>query len=530
MEMRKLLVMVVMLFAVVSLTACGENLDALELLELSYEAQADIDSFIVEMEADISVSVPGMSVSMLMTMRTEVESEARRRLDSSMLMMGEEMSETIFLRDGYEYSEESISGMVERSRSEADAVGATEMDDIFDTRNFISENMNEDSSAESTDDGYRLTFTLNMAGMMAFLEELDLMDDIFEFDFDEDDDWDVTMIMYIDEDYLPISSELAMEVETILEGTSGTMAVDLTITTVQIDQVIIDFPDWLDEVGNLVPVSEADLIGTWELFDDDLIDFDFSLFMVFNADGTGMTVVVDSLGDEVEDFTWEVVDDQYVYMTVGGSLERFEAVIVDDMLTLIIEEFIELNLIRTDDLDLSVEVDTDEVADDDEMNVSFADLFGEWEDGVYYDDIAEFAFRLPEDWGYASYDELIEISAEMFFANGGVHMFYTLVANNVGNYIGIVVIYEEIVDDLEVEDVVNDIIEAYSNRSDVREIGDVSVETIGDHEYQAIRIYFDEFQGLADGTLTFYARRIGDFMLTMSISGPADNNVFDYFE
>ena len=249
--MKKLIILTGMLFTVISLAACGgdENLEALELLERSHEAQAELGSMIMEMDAEINMIMIGMSIDMPMTMRMEMESAERTRMDMNMSVMGMDMDMAMFLRDGYMYTETNLFGQVERERA---AVGlgtneAMEMAGLFDTT-FIVEAMVEYSSAEQTDNGYRLELLLNMDGVMSFLGNMELIDDLIEIDEEEVDDWNVEMIMYIDEDYLPISTELTMEFDMTVEGMDSTMEMHMMMRTLQLGNVTIDFPDWLDEL------------------------------------------------------------------------------------------------------------------------------------------------------------------------------------------------------------------------------------------------------------------------------------------
>ena len=168
-----------------------------------------------------------------------------------------------------------------------------------------------------------------------------------------------------------------------------------------------------------------------------------------------------------------------------------------------------------------------------ESEINAEDLFGNgFVDGVFHDEIADFEFYLPEGWIYFPEYALREISEDMSERSGD-SVIYTIIVNDETNDTGLVVIYEEMTGfgrrDWNENNELLMIADAYFNRSDVREIGEVFTVTIAGHEYEALRIYFYEFQGFEMGTLTFFARRIDNFMLTMSISGPADNNVLDYF-
>ena len=169
-----------------------------------------------------------------------------------------------------------------------------------------------------------------------------------------------------------------------------------------------------------------------------------------------------------------------------------------------------------------------------DSTIDAEDLFNaSFVDGVFHDEIAEFTFHLPNGWRYFPESELRLISQDMSERSGET-MVYTMIANDQTNDTGVVMIWEEMVGFGQRDwNAINEIImiaDMYHNRADVREISSSSTVTIGGHEYERIRIYFYEFQGLTDGTLTFFARRIENFMFSFSISGSMDNNVLEYFE
>lgn len=277
--MKKLFVMVA-IHATMSLVACN-SLDAFDLLALSHQAQeeADINSMTMEIEGQIGMSMEGMSMDMPLTMYIEAESEERMSIKTNMSMMGEESKTTVFLRDGYEYKEtDDFSGKPQRTRSETDTVISTEMvemiEDIF-NEGFLAnaEESVATSSAEKTDDGYRLAFTYNIEDLLSLLgetmteipgmEELGDIDALLDFDEEELGEWDIEMVMYIDEDYLPIRSNitLAGELSVTDMGMEMDMTVEFTVMTT-IEEVTIDFPDWLDEMN--VSIEDSELLGYWE--------------------------------------------------------------------------------------------------------------------------------------------------------------------------------------------------------------------------------------------------------------------------
>ena len=170
-----------------------------------------------------------------------------------------------------------------------------------------------------------------------------------------------------------------------------------------------------------------------------------------------------------------------------------------------------------------------------ENGMDFDDLFGDgFVNGVFRDELAGFEFHLPDGWTYFPEYALLEVSSDMSSQSGQM-MYYTLIANDATNDTGLVVIYEDMtVDDISIsmtaDDIIDEMSQVYIDRADVRAIGEIFTVEIAGYDYEAFRVYFYEFQGLEDGTLTFFARRIDDLMLTMSISGPVDNDVLDYFK
>jgi len=331
--MKKLILALGTVMAIILLTACGENLDALELLDLSHSAESDIESLVVELEGDVNMSTTGMSIDMPMTMRLEVENEDQWRIDTSVLVMGQSQESSTFVREGYEYVEERVDGdVVDRSRSELADTSDTE--DVFFT-GFIAERTIYESSASSTDNGYRLEFILNIDGVSSLIEELDL-GDVVSNQSDSDVDGEESnnkMIIYIDEDYITTSIEISLTgIDVNLEGEEATLALDLTITTEQIGNVTIDFPDWLD----VDSVSEADLVGVWTW---DQAGVGNEYLLIFDSNQTGL--LFDNTTDNLilEEFTWEILNGNHLYtyfeanLEAGYGADRQEISISGDALT-----------------------------------------------------------------------------------------------------------------------------------------------------------------------------------------------------
>jgi len=101
-----------------------------------------------------------------------------------------------------------------------------------------------------------LELVLNIDGVMALLDNLELVNNFLDFNIEETSEWNVMMIMYINEDYLPISSELTVELDAV--------SMNMTITTVQFGNVTINFPYWVDEISASAYLNNSSLLGNWE--------------------------------------------------------------------------------------------------------------------------------------------------------------------------------------------------------------------------------------------------------------------------
>lgn len=255
--MKKLLVMVTMLILIVSLVACGESLDlgdhpnnhlnAFDLLRHSNEAQANITSMITEINVQTRTSRSGELIDDYSTMmRMEIENENKLRVDFNHDITGSTpFSSTVFLRKGYLYTEMDRSDSFDtplRFREEMDPFFMMEINSMvnFFDMNFITEEMLADSSVTLTDNGYRVAFTLDIEGVLALANHLGTLDD-------PDEDFETfyfSVLIYLDENYLPIFSQIIGEVSFDGELDEITM----TMTTIQIGNVVINFPDWLDEL------------------------------------------------------------------------------------------------------------------------------------------------------------------------------------------------------------------------------------------------------------------------------------------
>ena len=189
--------------------------------------------------------------------------------------------------------------------------------------------------------------------------------------------------------------------------------------------------------------------------------------------------------------------------------------------------------IRDIDDESQTELDDDDHVGDVDSGGGIDAFSDGFEDGVFRDDNADFEFHLPDGWTYVPQQELIELSMEMSMQLNRM-VLYAVIANDEQDTTSLVVGYEDMMSDVSTismtaVDVIDDLVTRFADNPDVREISDSLTEVIAGYEYQALRVYFSDFQDLEDEVVTFYVRRIRNHMLTISISGPVDNNVLDYF-
>ena len=327
MRMKKILLTVGMLLALISLTACGGNLDPFELLERVHEVEADMDSIMIEVEVDMIWDLSDVMIDIPMTVQIESESQDRWRTAIATTILGEHEETSVFVRDGYEYTEKLLNGTIV-NRFRAEELSEHHESGLFFTH-FISAYTVDESSATSTDDGYRLDFLLNLDGILAFLEEFNLAETISAQSDLEEEEFNGEMIIYMDDEYRPTLIEVNLEeIDLMLNGGDVALTFDMTLTTVQVGDITVEFPEWLD----VEPVNEADLVGvwTWEVGSE--------YFLFFDRDQTGF-LLDNTAGNMVfEDFTWEVLNENHLYIDFEanmGELDRQEVVLEGNVLTML---------------------------------------------------------------------------------------------------------------------------------------------------------------------------------------------------
>lgn len=256
--MKKILTNLVTLICATFLVACGHSLDqgsytnedlnVFDLLQSSHAAQENLTSMIMSVYSENHITRTGeQTETSSVSVRIEMENEVRLRFDyeSSFSM------DTIFLRDGYMYSEMNRRGLYDtplRFRDEVNNFLMMELNQMvsFFNTSFLTEEMLINAEAMRIDEGYRLTFELDIDGVhaLAFAHSLGMegvVDELFDEAFE---DFYFSTVMYLDEDHLPISTQITGSISFEDELDEFVMS----STLIQVGDVTIDFPYWLDEL------------------------------------------------------------------------------------------------------------------------------------------------------------------------------------------------------------------------------------------------------------------------------------------
>lgn len=244
---KKILIIVGVSVSLLSLTACnsgGGSYTAFELYERSLEQMEDIDSLIIEFDMKAEYSVAGTSeqTDMSLLMSLEMLGEDNANLAASGSAMGIEID--LYFRDGYMYTE----AMGERSREAMDFDEAFEMTGGNLIGSTIEEDSIESSSVESiAGGGYRLNFALDPVSMIAEA----FGDSIAGIPFSEDmiDGGTIDMTFYIDADYYMTRAIIEMDFSFTMLGETMLIYMEMDATYVQLGNVTVAFPDWLDGFG-----------------------------------------------------------------------------------------------------------------------------------------------------------------------------------------------------------------------------------------------------------------------------------------
>ena len=388
------------------------SLDAFALLESSHEAMEDIDSMIMDLDMQIRLTAPGISMDMPMNTRLYIEMlndfDFNMQMNMEMSILGSDESMSMYYRDGYFYTAQD--GLVTRElmdSSEA-ADNMMEMGSLFDSQ--LDSSMVESSSATRIDGGYRLEFTLNDDAMMDFLPQQDGMD-LFELGSNNFQAEEAVMVIYLDENYRQTTLRVDMSIPFTEDGISGTIAISTTLSYVQIGNVTINFPAYLDnpiESAN-IPPADSSLLGYWEngsgnrflwvFREADSVHFLENGTVIITEDGVSETV------------NWEVTE-------VGAfraNDRAFTYSIEGDILTITDSSGDDWAFARGVTFDVDV---------DDYVAISDNDLIGDWE----WDIDGNFIYLFNADGtGHRGYSNELE-EFEWTIVNGNLYLEFDFIA------------------------------------------------------------------------------------------------------
>ena len=254
---KKGILVTVLASFVILVVGCGNaetsNTEALSLLQKSHEAMEDVTSMITEFDAEISVNAGFMSMDMPMSGRTYISANSDTDISmatmTTMSMMGMDMEMEMYFRDGYMYIDADGFRMKEPMDLELalEEMATSGVNVDFD----LNEDWINSMSAEAVGSGHRLTFELNME---ALAEVMGPQGDVLGLGLDDTDalgDVDIrsfVLTIYIDENYIQTSTQMQLDMSIEAEGIEMEMTMNMTSDIIQIDDVIIDFPAWLDEL------------------------------------------------------------------------------------------------------------------------------------------------------------------------------------------------------------------------------------------------------------------------------------------
>lgn len=327
MKMKKILLTLGMLLVAITLTACEGRLDPFELLTLTHEVEADIESIMMDIEVDMRWATSDETFNIPMTIHVEQENHDRWKTVITTTILEEHEEITVFEREGQTYTEMLLEGrVVNRFRAESTE---SHDGDLFLTHFITPDTVDESSATSTDDDGYRLEFLLNLDGILAFLEAFNLAETISAPSALDEEDISGKMIIYLDELYQPTSIELNLEeIDLILDEEEVALTFEMVLTTVQIGDVTVDFPEWLD----IDPINEVELIGVWTLEDES------EYFLFFAEDQTGF-LLDNTAGNMIfEDFTWEILNENHLHLHFEANMDEIDRqaiAIVGDTLTML---------------------------------------------------------------------------------------------------------------------------------------------------------------------------------------------------
>lgn len=239
-----------MLFSTIILKACSDNSDAFVILERSREIQANTHSFIKEVHGESYIDMGTVYSHASTSVLKEMENEQRWLMQTDRDVLGMDVHVTTFTKNDLNYTITRFPDGTEMISVATEDENNSLFIHLFDM-SLITPSSVQTSSLTQLRDGYQLTFTFNAIGIDRLLEHFPLRDLSVE-SFDDILESDATIIIYLDENYLRRRSYLVLNFETYGFGMAASHQTYLTLDVMEIDNVSINFPDWLTEIDEVI--------------------------------------------------------------------------------------------------------------------------------------------------------------------------------------------------------------------------------------------------------------------------------------
>jgi len=237
------------------------NQNAFQLFQQSTRMMNTDESMMIDFYADTEITTVGLASEIPMTGRvyTEVinETEMHVMMEMETTAFGRWTDMTMVFRDGYIYTD--LSG--EKSRE------SISLQDAFDEIAYLTMldiYINEDevisSSVERMTEGYRLTFDLDATAMLYAMGEY--AEGLYMADIE---DHTFTLTVDLDHHNQQVASTMEIEIEFMEMNMPAHMHVSMRAEVVQVGEVTVSLPDWIDAVAAIQFVDPADapFLGKW---------------------------------------------------------------------------------------------------------------------------------------------------------------------------------------------------------------------------------------------------------------------------
>ena len=241
------LLAVLLLFTV---TACAQQ-DAFDLYTKAMEAQAKISSMEAQLSMTAKINLDDVSMDLNMTgtvaevIRSETDIDMKMVTDMS--IMGEDMSVTVYYKDGYMYQEVLDQKMKTKMDLNEMLQQANSSSLEFD-RNAVTS-----SSVSKADNGTKISFELNPEQISNAIA--DVTGSLTDMLGDTDMALTISYVRYelvLDKNNLPVSTNMDIGMELTIEGQTATMDYLVNVHSIAYNTLtVIDFP------ANLADYPEA---------------------------------------------------------------------------------------------------------------------------------------------------------------------------------------------------------------------------------------------------------------------------------